>query len=102
MDCDFPGSVNDLLYYLFDWGDGEFFGWVGPENSGQTASAKHTWEEQGDYQIRVMAKDENGFESPWSDPLVVSMPKNKIINPFERILESYPHLFPILRYLLDM
>lgn len=31
---------SDKIYYLFDWGDGSTSGWVGPFNSGATASAK--------------------------------------------------------------
>ena len=95
---------DDDLYYLFDWGDGKFSGWVGPKNSGQTASASHTWAEQGDYQIRVKAKDDHGVQSEWSDPLPISMPKNKhfIDHPFFDILEKFPRLFPILRNILGM
>jgi len=67
---------GDQLYYLFNWGDGTDSGWVGPYVSGVTASAKHTWTEKGDYEIEVKAKDIDGAESVWSDPLPVSMPLN--------------------------
>ena len=95
---------GDDVYYLFDWGDGKFSGWVGPKNSGQTASANHKWTEQGDYQIRVKAKDDHGVQSEWSDPLPISMPRNKqlIDLPFFDILEKFPRLFPILRNILGM
>jgi len=79
-------------------------GWVGPENSGQTASASHTWIEQKDYEIRVKAKDDHGVQSEWSDPLPISMPKNKqsIDLPFFYMLDKFPRLFPILRNILGM
>ena len=95
---------GDDLYYLFDWGDGKFSGWIGPKNSGQTVSANHEWAEQGDYQIRVKARDNHGVQSEWSDPLPISMPKNKqlIDLPFFDILEKFPRLFPILRNILGM
>ena len=104
----YTASTNDPdgddLYYLFDWGDGEFSEWIGPKNSGQTASASHTWTEQDDYQIRVKAKDEHGVQSEWSDPLPISMPKNKqlIDLPFFDFLERFPRLFPVLRNFLGL
>ena len=95
---------GDKLYYLFDWGDGKFSGWVGPKNSGQTVSASHIWAEKGDYQIRVRARDDHGVQSEWSDPLPISMPKNKqlIELPFFDFLEKFPRLFPILRTILGI
>jgi hypothetical protein len=65
---------GDEIYYLFDWGDGTNSGWLGPYNSGETISVSHRWEELGNYQIRVKAKDVFGEESDWSDPLPISMP----------------------------
>ncbi len=93
---------GDQIYYLFDWDDGSDSGWKGPYNSGQTASVSHVWIVQGTYQIKVKAKDINGAEGVWSDPLPISMPRNKAINtPFLRFLEQHPRMFLILRYLLD-
>ena len=95
-------SDGDKLYYLFDWGDSNLSGWIGPYNSGEIAEASHIWKEEGDYQIRVKAKDDHGVQSKWSDPLPISMPKNKkLINPsFFDFLERFPQFFPILRTLL--
>ena len=69
---------GDHMSYWFDWGDGTNSGWVGPYASGATASATHSWTSQGNYQIKVKAKDTSDTESVWSDPLAVSMPKQKI------------------------
>ena len=69
---------GDQMSYWFDWGDGTNSGWVGPYASGATASATHSWTSQGSYQIKVKAKDTSDTESVWSDPLAVSMPKQKI------------------------
>jgi len=65
---------GDQVYYNWSWGDGTYSGWTGPYASGATASAKHTWTVEGTYQIKVKARDTNDAESPWSDPLAVSMP----------------------------
>lgn len=94
---------GDKISYMFDWGDGTTSGWVGPYNSGQTASAKKTWDSQGNYEIKVVAKDDHGKFSVWSDPLNVNIPRNKAINsPFLRFLQNHPNLFPILRQLLGL
>ena len=64
---------NDI-FYLFDWGDGIFEGWLGPHESGSDATYSHTWNKKGTYTIRVKAKDINGVESDWKT-LQVTAPK---------------------------
>ncbi len=93
---------GDQIYYLFDWGDGSNSEWIGPFDSGEQCEASHVWETKGDYEIKVKARDVHGLESEWSDSLPISMPKNKIINPFERFLENHPHMFPMMRHLLRL
>lgn len=67
---------GDQVFYMWDWGDGNFSDWIGPFNSGATASATYSWASQGQYSIKVKAKDSYGDESDWSDPLAVTMPLN--------------------------
>ena len=86
---------RNRLYYLFDWGDGKFSGWVGPYNSGETAEASHKWSKKGDYEIRVKAKDEYTAESEWSDSLPISMPKVKAfkilnIDLLQKLIDRFP------------
>ena len=66
---------NDEIYYFWDWGDDTDSGWIGPYESGIECEISNTWEKRGNYIIKVKAKDSNGYESEWSDPLSVSMPK---------------------------
>ncbi len=68
---------GDQIYYMFDWGDGNFSEWVGPINSGETASTTHIWITGGIYKIKVKAKDIHGAASIWSDPYGVIIPRNK-------------------------
>jgi len=95
---------DDQIYYLFDWDEGTDSGWLGPFDSGVICEAKHIWIENGKYGIRVKAKDIYGYESPWSDPLEISMPKDKpyINTPFLNFLDNHPHMFPLLRQLLGL
>ncbi len=87
---------GDQLYYLFSWGDDTYSEWIGPVESGNATEGKHVWTEQGDYEIKVKAKDKRGVQSEWSDPLPISMPKN---NPLlynflaELIRESFPRFY---------
>jgi len=92
---------GDKLNYLFDWGDGSYSNWIGPKNSGQSVSASHTWTNEGNYQIKVLAKDIHGVQSEWSDPLSVSMPKKKAINPFLLFLEKLLGRFTILEQIIQ-
>jgi len=88
---------GDNIYYLFDWDDGKYSGWIGPYTSGETAETSHIWTEKRDYNIKVKAKDVYGLESEWSDPLAISMPKNKpyFDTPFYHFLQKNPYLFQL-------
>jgi hypothetical protein len=70
--------TDDDVFYYIEWGDGEIEDWIGPFSSGEEAIISHTWDEQGTFDIRAKAKDENGEESGWST-LVVSMSKNRMM-----------------------
>lgn len=65
---------GDHIYYMFDWGDGSYSGWIGPFDSGQTVTTSRSWSLEGLYNVRVKAKDDNGSsETPWSLPLTVDI-----------------------------
>lgn len=99
--CNDPNG--DFVHFWFDWGDGTNSGWVGPFASGAPGSASHTWTSQGSYSIQVKAKDSYDVESVWSDPLSVTMPRNKATNTFFlKLLEHFPNAFPILRNILGL
>ena len=66
-------SENDLISYLFDWGDGTNSGWIGPYVSGTPVSSDNMWFQKGVYNVMVKAKDTYGLESPWSNPLSVTI-----------------------------
>jgi hypothetical protein len=84
---------GDDVYYLFDWGDGTDTGWI------ETGEANHTWSKKGSYKIKVKAKDTHDFESRWSDPLVVTMPRDKAMT--NSLLLCFLERFPILQLLFQ-
>ena len=88
---------NDQISYLFDWGDGTTSNWLGLYDSGDVVTARHIWTEAGSYSIKVKAKDINGAESGWSDPLSVTMPRSRTINPaFFSFLQNHPLVHQLL------
>ena len=91
---------GDLLSYKWDWGDGTYSHWIPAPAIGTYLSADHNWTEEGTYEVRVKAMDMYGSESEWSDPLVVSMPKNKSFNEFNPWISRLIQRFPILKLLL--
>lgn len=95
-------DANDYdVWYWFDWGDGTNSGWIGPRPSGSLAIATHNWTTEGNYNIKVKAKDSSGAESNWSDPLPITMPYS--YKPIERFLEllfqRFLNAFLILQHL---
>jgi len=94
-------SDGDNVYYCINWSDGTEEMIIGPYESGIEVTANHTWNNRGKYTVKVKAIDTHNTESDWAT-LEVSMPKNKIINPFERFLENHPYMFPLLRQLLGL
>jgi hypothetical protein len=92
---------GDDIYYCIDWDDGTEEICIGPYASGFEATAKHTWNSQGDYNLKAKAKDTNDLESDWTT-FTVTMPKLKTITIFHLILEQHPWLFPILRLILNL
>jgi hypothetical protein len=62
---------GDQVFYCFDWGNGNLSAWIGPFASGAIASASYAWMQGGNYTVRCKARDTNGAESNWSEPLPI-------------------------------
>lgn len=89
---------NENISYLFDWGDGTNSQWTSYEQSGKYISATHVWKKIGTYNIKVKAKDSNGTESRWSNPLPINIPRNRAIYSFYWL--NYLERFPLLNKLI--
>lgn len=72
------------LEFIFDWGDGTDSGWQ------SSNSDSHIWNRQGNFNIRVKARDTEGAESGWGS-LSVNMPKSRINN-----FQFFQYIFDIL------
>ena len=88
---------GDSLEYLFDWGDGSNSGWGG-------SKASHSWS-NGSYNISVKARDvPYNTESPWSDPLTLSISKNKTFSDsslFQLLIKRFLGLFPLISDIIE-
>jgi hypothetical protein len=69
---------GDEISYKFDWGDGTESDWTDFVASGEEGSASKTWTEEGEYEVKVKARDDIGAVSDWSDPLTVTINKAEI------------------------
>jgi hypothetical protein len=60
---------GDDIFYMWDWDDNLSGKWIGPYHSGTNITTNHSWDEPGEYNIKVKAKDSKGSESFWSDKI---------------------------------
>jgi len=92
--------------YGWDWnGDKVVDEWTSFYESGIAITTSHTWTKKGTYNIRVKAQDKDGLESGWSDPLPVTMPKNKQAThktKFPQFFELFMNRFSLLERLLNL
>jgi hypothetical protein len=100
---------SDLMRFGWDWdGDGLVDQWDDNGgswyNSGQLCTTSHSWSTQGTYQIRVIAEDTNGAASVWSNPLTVTMPKNKAVYMpfFQQLQDRFPNVFSMLKLIFKI
>jgi len=93
---------GNIVYYFVDWGDEQATGWIGPYTSGQPVTISHVWSKRGTYTVKAKAKDTYEAESDWGTleikmPASFNLPRQGVL---DRLLERFPHVFPLLRHLL--
>jgi len=95
---------NRDVSYMFDWGDGNFSDWSDFISSGTENSESYTWTKQGEFNVRVKAKNIHGLESNWSEPLPITMPKEKQFHRYfyQRVLHQILTTRPFLKKLLEV
>lgn len=97
---------GDPVEYYLNWGDDYWFGgsagWIGPFASGETVTLEKTYEEPGNYTIRIKAQDCYGAKSEWRT-LPVTMPTSSNLPTLwfgEEFFKKFPHAFLLLRHLI--
>ncbi len=94
---------GDELWYLWDWGDGNYSEWLGPYASGNECEASYAWKQEANFSIKVKSKDGKGGVSSWSEEFIFSTPKNKAISTaffFQRLLQHFPFFENILNQII--
>jgi len=70
--CEFSGFATNPyahdIQYRFDWGDGSDYDETVWYSDGDAASATHSWNSIGPYDVRIQARCPNSGWSSWSSP----------------------------------
>jgi len=104
IDFNFTGVDPDgfNVSYFVDWGDNTTTGWTEFTDSGVPVTLNHTWNKRGTYTIKCKVKDLAENESDWATlsvkvPFTINVPSFPFL---EKLLQRFPHAFPILRHLM--
>jgi hypothetical protein len=95
-DCD-----KNNIYYFFDFGDGTDSSWVGPYQSGETCTVTKSWKGflfTEYYEISVVAKDQSGAKSQWSDSMEVKVYQGRS----RELVNLFPKLTKVLSRFLSL
>lgn len=82
---------NSQVYYMWDWGDGNYSTWLGPYESDESVQSSYTWHQPGIFNIRIKAKNSiNEIESDWSEShqIEVIMPNAFLFGIVKNIQET--------------
>jgi hypothetical protein len=95
-------SDGDDVMYFINWGD-TTSEWTDFNASGTDVKIKHTWSEDGTYNIIAKAQDIHGFEGS-EGTLTVNIPRFRAANSplLLWLFERFPNLLPILRNILRL
>ena len=63
---------NDV-YVMWAWGDETYSEWLGPFSPGHIERTMHSYEQIGEYHIKVKAKDMYDAESSWSQAHIINI-----------------------------
>jgi hypothetical protein len=90
---------NDDVYYFIDWGDNTTSDWLGPYDSGEEISVSHRWLKQGNFEIRIKARNTIGV-SDWGT-LTVTIPRTRATTNlwYQWLLDRFPLLERLLNLL---
>ncbi|OYT29896.1 hypothetical protein B6U98_01150 [Thermoplasmatales archaeon ex4572_165] len=70
-------NLHNKIQYGWDWnGDDVVDEWTFFYSPEEPCETSYIWNQNGTYQIKVKAMDDQGFQSDWSQPLSITMPKD--------------------------
>lgn len=68
---------GDDIYYKFKWGDGTVSDWIGPYKNSEEVKTNHKYDKENKYDIKIRAKDSEGYKSDWSDEFTINIVNGK-------------------------
>ena len=93
---------NHIVCYIVDWGDSttsesDFY------TSGFEVTLSHIFQKIGIFSVKAKTKDLHGAESEWSDPLLVTIPRNRayIQSFFQLFSERFPLLEEFVKWIKE-
>jgi hypothetical protein len=89
---------EDDISYCIQWGDDNPEICIGPFKSGEEQLNTHSYD-NGEYTIKIKARDINGAESNWAY-LEIKIPKNNLINHLIMKFQYFPKLFQLFQNFL--
>jgi|GEM_PF-3835805 len=92
FECSISDPEDDEVYVFVDWGDGQVSEWIGPFESDQVFEISHTWSRQGDYEIKVKAKDRFGLETEFVS-VPITMPRERLLDSLFDAIISFRSIF---------
>ena len=92
-------QYDPILYGFVFTGDMIVDKWSRASLSGMEIGMSYRWTSEGNFEIRVKARDIHGFESEWSDPLPITVSKSKsvVFLLLAKILDNYPIIQRLLK-----
>ncbi len=69
---------DDNVSYFVDWGDGNIADWTDFYSSGDQIKINYSWDIEGQYAVRVKAKDIYENESIWSETINIEIERRNI------------------------
>ena len=92
---------GDLVWYLFDWGDRCDVNTIyGPYESGEVCERLYSWDIDTEWDVKVICVDLHSGLSEWSDPLSVTVPRNKLVDKYpliSKIIGRFPSITKLLK-----
>lgn len=96
---------GDQVYHYWQWGDTTNTGWLGPFDSGDVHIVTKTFTIEGEFNVKVKAKDTAGLETDWTT-LTYIVPVSHELQEYHIIEEQYltgqiAQLPTLLEYIIE-
>lgn len=90
---------DDVIYYQWNFNEENITAWMGPYESNDVCYIEYEWEEEGNYLVKVRAKDEHGNTTEWSQH-VIQVPHTKVsFSIIEFIMQFFLKISPMFPFL---